>query len=276
MPEMPEVITVVKDLKKLVVNKRIDKVFIRTPKLIKEVSINEFTSFLINETIIDIRNLGKHIIFYLTNDKYLLSHLRMTGKYFVYKSFRKPTIHDHLYFQLSDGSFIFYNDARQFGTFHIKTKETLYTTKPLNSLGQTPDKIDANTLYNKLKKKTIPIKLTLLDQSIVLGLGNIYVNEALFAAKIHPETPTNKVTIEELKRILIFSDQIMKKSVELGGSSIQSYSSVNGVRGGYQNHLKVHLRNNLPCFECNTKIERMYINKRSTYYCPKCQSQIKE
>ncbi|WP_027120471.1 bifunctional DNA-formamidopyrimidine glycosylase/DNA-(apurinic or apyrimidinic site) lyase [Mycoplasmopsis lipofaciens] len=271
MPEMPEVITVVKDLKPKVINKKIKKIIIIKPKLIKETTEKEFNNFLIDETIKNIFNLGKHIIFQLSNDKYLLSHLRMTGKYFTHKYLRKPTMHDCLVFEFEDNTALYYNDSRQFGTFYIKNKQDLYTTKPLDKLGKIPGEIDIDEFYKKIKNRRIVIKTLLLDQSLVLGIGNIYANEALFAAKIHPNTPTNQLSKEEISLALKHAQSIMDHSTKLGGSSIDSYTSVDGVKGGFQKLLKVHLRNNKPCLVCSTPINKIWINGRGTYYCPNCQ-----
>ncbi|VEU76830.1 bifunctional DNA-formamidopyrimidine glycosylase/DNA-(apurinic or apyrimidinic site) lyase [Mycoplasmopsis columbina] len=271
MPEMPEVITVVNDLKVKILGKKITKLDIYKDKLIKEVSPLEFKKFLLNETIEDLYNIGKHIIFKLSNEKYLLSHLRMTGKYNTYKKMRSLEAHDYLVFSFDDNSTLYYNDARQFGTFHIRTKENLMTSNPLAKLAPTPDLINVDNLYQKIRRKSIPIKNLILDQSFVLGIGNIYANEALWATKIHPTTKTNKLTLEQLRNLIKAADEIMQESIKQGGSSIQSYSSVDGVRGNFQNFLKVHMKDNKPCPRCQTLIEKIYVGQRGTYYCPHCQ-----
>lgn len=272
MPELPEVRSVVKDLGPKVVNRKIVKIDVLHPKLIKEVNVEEFKNFLINETFLDVNNLAKHIIFSLTNDKYLLSHLRMSGKYFTHYKYRSTTKHDYLIFHLDDNSCIYYNDSRQFGTFHIKTKDTLYTTKPLDKVAKIPSETNVKELFNKIKNKNIPIKQLLLDQSFVSGIGNIYANETLFATQINPLIPSKNITFEQLEKIIKAAAKIMDQATELGGSSIDTYTSVDGVKGQFQDFLQVHGHFNDVCKRCKkAKINKIFINKRGTYYCPNCQ-----
>ncbi|WP_027333019.1 DNA-formamidopyrimidine glycosylase [Mycoplasmopsis gallinarum] len=271
MPEMPEVVTVTKALQSKIKNKTIKDVQVYREKMLKNASIAEFSAFLKNEKILNIKNLGKHIIFELSNEKYLLSHLRMTGKYFTHKYLRNLTKHDYLVFIFDDDSALYYNDARQFGTFYIKTQDDLFVGKPLENLAKEPNKTSLDEFYQKLQKRKIPIKNALLDQSIILGIGNIYANEILFASQINPFKKANELSLTEVQTILKNSQMILDRAIELGGSSIQSYSSVDGIKGQYQNELKVHMRENQECQICHNKIERVEIGQRSTYFCPVCQ-----
>lgn len=270
MPELPEVKTVVKDLNSEIKNLKIVDVKVNLEKMIKDVSISEFKNFLKNETIKEVENYGKHIIFKLTNNKNLLSHLRMTGKYFTSNKNRNNLKHDHVIFKL-DKKVLYYNDSRKFGTFHIKKDSDLLNTNPLNKVGKEPDKIDAKVLFKQTKNKTIPVKTFLLDQSYIAGLGNIYACEALYFAKIDPFRKVNSLKISELEEILKYSSKVMNKATELGGSSVDSYARLNGVSGGYQTHLKVYGKAGESCEVCKTKIKKEIINQRMTYFCPTCQ-----
>ncbi|VEU77857.1 DNA-formamidopyrimidine glycosylase [Mycoplasmopsis columbinasalis] len=272
MPEMPEVITVVRQLEQIVLNKTITKVEVFLDKLLKNSTIQQFELFVIGEKITSMSNVGKFILFELTNDKYIISHLRMTGKYATYHKMRPRMPHDYVVFTFSDNSTLYYNDARQFGTFHIKTKTELFTTEPLHKLGQIPAQTDPHWFFNKLAKKQVPIKSALLDQNLVLGIGNIYANEVLWELKIHPLTPCNQIaSFETAEQLLTVAQAIMDKATEEGGSSIQSYASLNGKKGNYQNFLKVHTRVNLPCYRCQNPIEKIYVQNRGTYFCSNCQ-----
>ena len=126
-------------------------------------------------------------------------------------------------------------------------------------------------LYNAIKKKNIPIKTVLLDQTIISGLGNIYANEVLFQARINPLMKARDLTIKNCEDIIESSNEIIKKAIEMGGTTIKSYTSSLGVTGKFQNYLMVHKRDSLPCKRCNTNIECIKIGGRSTYYCPRCQ-----
>ncbi|WP_029512501.1 bifunctional DNA-formamidopyrimidine glycosylase/DNA-(apurinic or apyrimidinic site) lyase [Mycoplasmopsis iners] len=271
MPEMPEVITVVKGLNDKVAGKQIENIELFHEKMLKNASPEEFKNFLIGETILSISNLGKYIIFNLTNDKFLVSHLRMTGKYNTYKKRRSLEPHDYVVFSFTDQSCLYYNDARQFGTFDIKTKETLLTTLPLSKLAKIPSEIDIDALYDQIKNRRITVKAFLLDQTLILGVGNIYANEALWNTKIHPETKICNLTKSKINELVKKAGEIMDLAIKQGGSSIQSYTSVDGVKGNFQNFLKVHMRENEPCARCQSRIVKIFVNQRGTYLCPNCQ-----
>ncbi|MBU4690682.1 bifunctional DNA-formamidopyrimidine glycosylase/DNA-(apurinic or apyrimidinic site) lyase [Mycoplasma sp. ES3157-GEN-MYC] len=272
MPEMPEVTTVVNALRPIISNQTINKVEIYKDKLFQNCTSQEFKNFVQGETIKDIYNLGKHIIIELKNESFILNHLRMTGKYAFYQKYHKPTLHDHVVFNLSNG-YLYFNDARAFATFHIKNKNELMSTKPLCDLGKVPDEIDVDWLFEKVKKRSVSIKNILLDQNLILGIGNIYANESLWECQLHPSTPANQINKIKLIELIKSAGQIMKHATELGGSSIQSYSSLNGKKGEYQNLLKVHNRENLNCYRCDNKIQKYWVSKRGTYYCPQCQKE---
>lgn len=273
MPELPEVKTVVKALKSNILNSTITNVIVKLDKLIKNATPNEFKNYLLNEKILDVYNVGKNIIYKLSNNKNLVSHLRMTGKYFTDSSINKTRKHDYIIFELDNQMFLFYNDSRQFGTFHIKNDNDLFSSKPLDKLGKEVDKIDPKNLYESVRNKSIPIKSFLLDQSYILGIGNIYANEILFLSKISPWTKTNKIPYEKFKEILSNTKIILDKATELGGSTIVDFSGLNGAEGQFQNHLQVHMRTNMPCNKCNALIQQEFIAQRMTYYCPICQKE---
>ncbi|MGY6171768.1 DNA-formamidopyrimidine glycosylase [Candidatus Mycoplasma pogonae] len=275
MPELPEVRVVTKALSKVVLNKTIADVIVLRDSLIKEITPTEFSDVLKNETILKVTNEGKFIVFHLTNDKIMISHLRMEGKYNFYdeRTFRKP--HDHVIFEFSDGTNLHYNDTRMFGTFHIRSSANYLTTNPLNKLAKIPAETDPVAFHALLQKKNRAIKTTLLDQTILVGLGNIYVDETLFAVKIHPQTPAKNLTLDEVKALLNAATNILDHSTQLGGSSINSYTSLNKQEGQFQNFLKVHTKVNQPCWDCQTPIVKTKVNGRGTYFCKYCQKETK-
>lgn len=196
----------------------------------------------------------------------------MNGKYFFNNSSKKEP-HNHLMIQFDDNTFLHYNDTRMFGTFHIKTTKDYLNTTPLSNVGPTPMEISEEELFNKLQKSKRSIKPTLLDQQIVSGLGNIYVDEVLFACSIHPLTKAFLINKNELKLIKKFATSILLKSIELGGSTINSYSSLNMQEGNFQNFLQVHTKKGFACSRCNNIIEKITVGGRGTYICSNCQNE---
>ena len=268
MPELPEVRVSSSSINKQIKGQIINAVEVLKPKLVKEISVQEFKESIIGKTILKVDNKGKFIVFHLSDDIVMLSHLRMEGSYHAIEE--EPLKHDRIIFSLSNME-LAYNDSRMFGTFHIRTEQNYLTTLPVSKLGNEPQDIDAKELNKILSKKRIPIKAALLDQTLVLGLGNIYVNEALFKAKINPMTPSNNISLKQLKSVLDISAEIMDKSTSMGGTSIKSYVSFNDTKGGYQTELVVHGKKGNDCVVCSTAIEKNKVRGRGTYYCPKCQ-----
>jgi formamidopyrimidine-DNA glycosylase len=271
MPELPEVKTVVKGLNQLILNKTIKNIVILREKIIKEISPKQFKETLIGLKVKKVTNKGKFIIFHFNNKNILmLSHLRMEGKYFYFDHNTKPEKHIHVIFKFTDDSELQYKDTRVFGTFHIR-KNNYKTVLPLSKLANEPKNTEPKILYNRIKNRRIAIKSILIDQTILVGLGNIYVDEVLFAAKIDPTRPCNTITLKELNLIIKYASSILKEATRQGGSSIMSYTSINNQKGTYQNFLKVHTQKGKPCVKCKKVIEKIKVNGRGTYYCTNCQ-----
>jgi formamidopyrimidine-DNA glycosylase len=274
MPELPEVETVKNKLKNLVLNKKIIDVNVRYANIISYPKVEEFKQNLINQTIIDIKRRGKWLMFEL-NDYYLLSHLRMEGKYVIRDKNEEYNKHEHVEFVFSDNTTLRYKDTRKFGRMYLYKKDEVYDNKPLNELGLEPwdDKLTIDYLKEKLKNKKLPIKTLLLDQSIIVGLGNIYVDEVLFMSCINPLTKPDKLKDKDLENIIINCKTVLEHAIELGGTTIRTYESSEGVHGLFQNELLVHGKDICP--KCNKKIEKIRVGGRGTYYCKNCQKDRK-
>lgn len=270
MPELPEVETVKNSLKKLVLNKKIVDVNVLYNNIISYPKIEEFKNNLIDETINDIKRRGKWLMFE-TDNYYLLSHLRMEGKYIIRKKNDEYDKHEHVEFIFSDNTVLRYKDTRKFGRMYLYKKDEAFLNKPLNELGLEPWDSNLNIKYlkEKLKNKKLPIKTLLLDQSIIVGLGNIYVDEVLFMSSLNPLTKPDKLTDKDLDNIINNSKSVLEHAIELGGTTIRTYESSEGVHGLFQNELLVHGKEICP--NCNNKIEKIRVGGRGTYYCPKCQ-----
>ncbi|AXF55882.1 DNA-formamidopyrimidine glycosylase [Salicibibacter kimchii] len=271
MPELPEVEIVRRTLTKLVQNKQIVDVEVGWPKMIKEPDdVDAFRFFLSGQTIRHIDRKGKFLIFGL-DDYALVSHLRMEGKYSL--SDEAPTKHTHVRFFLHDNSELHYKDVRKFGTMHLFPKGSELGVAPLAKLGPEPmnTSFKPSYLMEKFTKTTRNVKAVLLDQSVVAGLGNIYVDEALFRAGIFPGVPATSLDEDAVVRVHRETIATLEAAIEAGGSSIRSYLNGNGEMGYFQQQLYVYGRKGQLCKICEGEIERTVVAGRGTHYCPNCQ-----
>ena len=275
MPELPEVETVRQGLKKLLLGRIIKRVCVYYDGIIEYPSVLEFTSNIENQKINDIDRFGKWLIFVL-DDYYLLSHLRMEGKYFIKDASDELNKHEHVVFKLDDDSELRYMDVRKFGKMHLIPKDKIKDIGPLIDLGLEPwdKKLDISYLRDKYKNKKLPIKSVLLDQSIIVGIGNIYADEILFLAKINPYMRAMDLDDNDLFNIIKYTRKVLERAISEGGTTIRSYSSVNGVHGLFQQELNVHSREGEQCPSCGNKIVKVKIGGRGTYYCEKCQKGV--
>ena len=270
MPELPEVETVKNGLKKKVLNKKITNCQILYSGIIAYPDKENFIKNITKQTIKDITRKGKFLIFELDN-YYLISHLRMEGKYFIKKTNEELTKHDHVVFTLDNREELRYNDTRKFGKMHLVKKDELNLT-PLVNLGLEPWDKNLTKEYLKQKlNKNKAIKTLLLDQSIIAGIGNIYADEILFLSKINPETSGSKLTDKNIEDIIKNTQIILEKAIELGGTTIHTYKAVDGITGRFQQELLVHNKKGEKCSSCNKEIIKIVVNGRGTYYCKNCQ-----
>lgn len=272
MPELPEVETVKESLKLRLIGKKIKSVRILWDNIIAYPSKEEFAREIGDKTIIDVKRRGKFLLFDL-DDYYLLSHLRMEGKYFFKHSSDEINKHEHVIFNLDDGEELRYMDTRKFGKMYLLKKDEIYNNPPLKDLGLEPwdDNLTKDYLLNKYKNKRLSIKTVLLDQSIIVGIGNIYADEILFLSKINPLKKCNLIDGDDCDNIIKYTREVLEKAIKMGGSTIRTYSSVDGVHGLFQNELLVHGKDKGICPNCSEKIEKIKVGGRGTYFCPMCQ-----
>jgi formamidopyrimidine-DNA glycosylase len=268
MPELPEVETVRRTLELAIQGETIDHVVAIYPKLITT-RLEDFLTKIKDQTILKLDRMGKYLIF-LTNDYALIIHLRMEGKFFI-KTDDPILKHEHVIFKFKSGKELRYHDVRKFGTITLLPKDSYLESYPLNKLALEPKDLKPEVLYNKLKSKSIEIKAALLDQHIISGLGNIYVDETLFRSHIHPTRPASSLTFKDVEKILKAAIDVLEKATSLGGTTIRSYTSSLGVHGRFQNELMVHMKQGEPCPICQTRIIKMKVKGRGTYVCPNCQ-----
>lgn len=277
MPELPEVESVVQGLNQMILGEKIKTVEVRWPRIIESPAVDKFKNKLEEQVIEEVRRRGKFILFYLTDDV-LISHLRMEGKYQVVHPETEVTDpfdikHTHVIFHLESGKELRYLDVRKFGRMSLVPKGQEFQHKSLAKLGPEPvaEEFKLTEMQEFLKRRTKAIKGVLLDQHIVVGIGNIYADEILYEAKIHPTRPANSLTNteEEILHEAIIS--ILAKAVQKGGTTIRSYENAFGENGNYQEYLKVYGKTGENCSRCGTTIEKIKVAGRGTHFCPSCQ-----
>ena len=269
MPELPEVETVKETLKRKLLKKKIVNIKVFYDGIIVG-DTNEFKKNIINQEIINIDRRGKFLIFELTNF-YLVSHLRMEGKYFIKNINDTILKHEHIIFYFDDFS-LRYHDTRKFGKMYLVQKDRLYQDTPLKDIGLEP--WDKNLTINYLQNKyhsNLHIKTLLLDQHIISGIGNIYADEILFLSKINPNTRGIDLKENDFSNIINYTRKVLSDAIKCGGTTIRSYTSSLGVTGHFQGNLLVHTKEGCKCSKCGSIILKTKVNGRGTYYCPTCQ-----
>jgi formamidopyrimidine-DNA glycosylase len=274
MPELPEVETVVRDLRAHGLEKAVIRaVDIRWPRIVSGLTPERFSKALAGRAITRLTRRAKYIIATLDSGCSLLIHLRMTGKLRLSATDEAPGTHDHVVITLSDGRRLFYNDTRKFGRFRLCAAGE----DPLAALGPEPlDKaFTVAVLRGRLAGKSRRIKPLLLDQTCVAGLGNIYVDESLWQAKLHPERRADTLTAVEIRRLHTAIRNVLQRAVENCGTTLgtgrTNFYSVAGHRGRNADELKVFRRDGLPCPRCGTVLSRSVVGQRGTHFCPACQ-----
>src|SRR5690606_9233013 len=272
MPELPEVETIKRTLQHLVIGKTIHDVTVLWGKIIKHPDQFEFKHLCAGQTIQTIDRRGKFLKFML-DDYVLVSHLRMEGRYMLQNKDEPYDKHTHVIFSFTDGTELRYMDTRKFGTMHLFPKGEEEKRDPLAKLGVEPfsDEFTPEVLKEAFQKTTRNIKAVLLDQSIVVGLGNIYVDEALFRARIHPKTKASRLSKRKIKTLYDEIKATLQEAVEKGGSTVRTYINSQGNMGMFQFDHFVYGKKGEPCKVCGTPIEKTVVAQRGTHYCPKCQ-----
>lgn len=282
MPELPEVETIRRGLKDFILNKKIAKIEVFCDK-----SFQGEPNLVENHTITSIRRFGKALILDLDNNYSLMVHLRMTGQ-LIYDGKKTeryaaghpsdnftanlPNKQTRVLLKFTDGT-LYFNDQRKFGFFKIIETSEVENDTFIKKLAKEPWAMTADELYEKLQKhKNSCIKATILDQSIICGLGNIYADESLFMASIHPERRCGTITREETAKLLQAACDVMTKSIESGGSTMATYVKADGTKGDYlEKFAQVFHREGQPCLKCQTKIVKTKVAGRGTHICPHCQ-----
>jgi formamidopyrimidine-DNA glycosylase len=267
MPELPEVETTVRGLERVLRGHRIARVEARRPDLRRALPV-DLGQRLTGSRVISLRRRAKYGLIDTDRGDTLVFHLGMSGRWRV-----DPTEvekHDHFIIETDEGRRVALNDPRRFGSLDLERTEQLEDWPPFKALGPEPLDLDARDLKRRLAARTAAIKLLLLDQSIVAGLGNIYVCEALYRAGIHPRRAGGSISIERLKRLVPAIHDVLEEAIAAGGSTLRDFSSPDGELGYFSKKFAVYDREGQPC-ACGGKVKRIVQGGRSTFFCSKCQ-----
>lgn len=267
MPELPEVETIVRQIKPLYLGKTITHIKANPVRIFKNTSAKDFASALINKKLCSIRRYGKFLIWQV-GDVHPVFHLGMSGIFIRNKSNSLYPQHIHITFKFEDGSYLYFQDVRKF------SKVFLYNYNPkFENLGLDPT--NKNFTLIKFKKllhlSGITIKSFLMDQHRIAGIGNIYANESLFEAEINPFKPANKLSDKEENRLYSSIKMILEQAIKHFGTTYTSYRTVEGKVGENRDLLKVYHKVGKPCPRCGNVISKTIINSRSTFFCKACQ-----
>ena len=270
MPELPEVETVRNELLPLVVGRRITGVTLVWEGIVKEPSVDEFCSRIVGQEITGISRRGKYLFFHLGSQDFLLIHLKMTGSLIVSQSPPEPFKFVRAIIHLDNATNIYFRDPRKFGIMRlVRDIETIS-----DKLGPEPleESFTPAVLSERLANRTAPIKAVLLDQKVIAGIGNMYADEALYAARINPWRPGGSLTRPEIERLHRELRRILWAAIENKGASVDTYFRPDGSEGSAHYEFKVaHGLGGKICPVCGGPIERTVVRNRGTYYCPKCQ-----
>jgi formamidopyrimidine-DNA glycosylase len=265
VPELPEVETIKRELEKAILGKKIVGVIVNNPYVIKHPKKDDFVKELKNSAVKNILRKGKLLILELSSGKSLAVHLRMTGQ-LIYPGNGKDS---RVSFKFSDGKFLDFRDRRLLGD--LRLIDDWRCLKFIKELGPEPFNLTSEEFKKMLATKKTKIKPLLMDQAFISGVGNLYVAEALFRARVHPERPASSLSDKEKGILFKEIKDTLTEAIHHGGSSIDQYVQLTGKPGGYVKYHKAYGREGKLCLVCGTLIKRTALGGRGTYFCPKCQ-----
>ena len=267
MPELPEVETTVRGLERVLLGQRIASVEARRPDLRRAMPV-DLGQRLTGSRVSGLHRRAKYGLIDTDRGDTLVFHLGMSGRWRVDpKGIEK---HDHFIIETDGGRRVALNDPRRFGSLDLVRTDELQQWPALRALGPEPLELEVDELQRRLRGRTAGIKLLLLDQRIVAGLGNIYVCEALYRAGIHPRRAGGSVSLPRLERLIPAIKEVLEEAIEAGGSSLRDFSSPDGQLGYFSKSFAVYDREGKAC-ACGGTVRRIAQGGRSTFYCPRCQ-----
>lgn len=272
MPELPEVETVTRGLREKLQGRTIRHVDVRREGL-RYPFPKDMAETLTNQQILRLYRRAKFALADLANNQTILFHLGMSGR-IVFASPNEPLDkHDHLVITLDSNLQLRFCDPRRFGVVDVLPTATIFSSKHFANMGAEPleDAFTAAYLHAALKKRSTPIKPTIMDSKIVVGVGNIYASEALFRAGIKPTIAANRLTRPKVEKLTLCIKQVLAEAIAAGGTSLRDYVQTDGTLGYFQHNFRVYGRDGQACHTCHSQIAKIQQSGRSTYFCPHCQ-----
>ncbi len=276
MPELPEVESLRRMLEQSACGRTIVAARIREPRLRRKVA-SDFDRMIAGRRINAVRRRAKYLLIELDGGITLLGHLGMSGSLTHrgqdFRDGEFDPAHDHLRFELDDGTALVYNDPRRFGLLKLVSTNGLGATDELRELGPEPleQAFNAEYLFEQTRGRRVAIKNLLMDQRVVAGVGNIYACEILFGARVRPGRAAGRITRAEAVRITVYTKGILAQAIGSGGTTFRNYRDSRGQPGRFATSLQVYGREGERCFVCRTPIKSKVLGQRSSFYCPSCQ-----
>lgn len=273
MPELPEVETVRRGLQRAIIGKKITAIKVRETRLRVPVNPRRLQRWLAGQRVAAIDRRAKYVLCRMQNDAHLVIHLGMSGRLLWCSQKLALDKHDHIRFLLPGGEELRFRDPRRFGLVDAVAPGKLAAYVHLQHLGVEPfsEQFAAESLLQQARGSARPIKNHLMDASKIVGVGNIYANEALFRANIHPQKNTGKLTLDDWRRLAATVRETLELAIANGGTTLNDFYNSDGEMGYFQQHLKVYGREGEACEVCGAIIKRIVQVGRSSYFCPKCQ-----
>lgn len=270
MPELPEVETIRRDLEGLIVGKKILGITTDSAKQVQP-SLKKVRKEIVGAKIRQVKRKAKLLQIFLDNGRILAIHLKMTGRVLIRKKSAPQDEYQRAVINLNNSQELRFADLRKFGWIRLVNQKEL--GEILKEFGPEPlDDLTFDYFKGILKTTSRPIKIILMDQKKIAGIGNIYANDALFLAQINPQKPAKQITGQEAKKLFKAIEKVLKAGIKYRGASDQHYLDALGHRGAYQEHFLVYGRQGQKCFQCPEKIKRISLAGRGTFYCPNCQA----
>ncbi len=273
MPELPEVESVAAELRRTLIGERIAGSHVLWSRTLAEPTPELLATIIKGQVVVDVGRRGKYLLIHLDRDGTLVCHLRMTGRLEIMRSDNPDAVGPHVraWFDLAGGRRLVFTDARKFGRIWLVRDLAQVTGK----LGPEPLDWDFTTdsLTERLRGRRSRMKALLLDQSFIAGLGNIYADEALFLARLHPLRTADSLSHEEIEALHDSIQSVLRDSIGQRGTTLRDYRPSYGAEGAYQNHLRVYGQEDHPCPRCGSPIRRIRVSQRSTHFCPVCQAE---
>ncbi|MBF0096171.1 MAG: bifunctional DNA-formamidopyrimidine glycosylase/DNA-(apurinic or apyrimidinic site) lyase [Magnetococcales bacterium] len=272
MPELPEVETVCRGLAPLLMGAQIRQVVVRNAALRWPVAVALLQERLSGATVLGVGRRGKYILLQLSSGTVII-HLGMTGRLFVAESSAESSKHEHLLLHFDRGDSLRYVDARRFGAWLWGGEEPLRHPL-LATLGPEPltEALQGETLWRQAQGKRVAVKVWLMDNRVVVGVGNIYAAEVLFRVGLHPLLPVASLTLEQCHRLVVVIREVLTEAIRQGGTTVRDYRHVDGTHGFFQTLLHVYGRQGEPCHQCGALIQALRLGGRSSCFCPVCQA----